>query len=80
MTEHEGPYSLSLDTKMKAAGVNDRMQDYILQCVAFHSFPAPGVLIAAFMVDYALELLGAVQGSVFMLYVKHQNVPPMLSR
>jgi len=62
MTEHEGPYSLSLDTKMKAAGVNDRMQDYILQCVAFHSFPAPGVLIAAFMVDYALELLGAVPG------------------
>jgi formylmethanofuran dehydrogenase subunit E len=62
MTEHEGPYSVSLDTKMKAAGVNSRMQNYITQCVEFHTFPAPGVLIAAFMVDYALELLGAVAG------------------
>lgn len=60
MTEHEGPYSVSLDTKMEAAGVNPRMQDYIRRCVAFHTFPAPGVLIAAFMVDYALELLGAI--------------------
>ena len=59
MTEHEGLYTKSLDRKMKDAGVNDRMQDYILQCVAFHTFPAPGVLIAAFMVDYALELIGA---------------------
>jgi len=59
MTQHEGIYSKSFDSKMKDAGVNDRMQENIRRCVAFHTFPAPGVLIAAFMVDYALELLGA---------------------
>ena len=47
---------------MDRAGVGRHMQDRILQCVAFHTYPAPGVLIGAFMADYALELLGAGPG------------------
>ena len=48
-----------LKTRMDACGVSLRLQDYISRCVDLHSYPAPGVLIGAFMVDYALELLGA---------------------
>jgi len=44
---------------MDARGVSRQLQDRIRECVAFHTYPAPGVLIGAFMVDYALELLGA---------------------
>lgn len=47
-----------LDARMEAADLEERMKNYIRQCVAFHTSPAPGVLIGAFMVDYALELLG----------------------
>lgn len=47
-----------MNARMAACGVNPRIQEYIHQTVALHSYPAPGVLIGAFMVDYALELLG----------------------
>jgi len=52
-------YSEDLNSLMDSCGVSPRMKDYILRCVDLHSYPAPGVLIGAFMVDYALELLGA---------------------
>ncbi len=54
--------SNALNARMHACGVNDRMNDYIMRCVAFHTSPAPGVLIGAFMMDYALELLEATVG------------------
>jgi len=44
---------------MKENNVDPRVREYLNRCIAFHSFPAPGLLIGAFMVDYALELLGA---------------------
>jgi formylmethanofuran dehydrogenase subunit E len=44
---------------MKKAGVRSDLQEQILDLSAFHTYPAPGVLIGAFMVDLALELLGA---------------------
>ena len=47
-----------IDTRMDANNVSGKMKDYIHRCVAFHSSPAPGVLIGAFMVEYAMELLG----------------------
>jgi formylmethanofuran dehydrogenase subunit E len=47
-----------LAASMDAQGISPELQDRILRCAAFHSYPAPGVLIGAFMVDYALELLG----------------------
>ena len=48
--------------RMEHLGVEPRIQDYITRSIRFHTHPAPGVLIAVFMVDYALELLGATPG------------------
>jgi formylmethanofuran dehydrogenase subunit E len=48
-----------LNARMKDYDVDPRVREYLNRCIAFHSFPAPGLLIGAFMVDYALELLGA---------------------
>lgn len=36
-----------------------RLQEYMSRCIAFHGYPAPGLIIGVFMVDFALELLGA---------------------
>jgi formylmethanofuran dehydrogenase subunit E len=48
-----------LEARMDSCGVSPQMKEYILATSAMHTHPAPGVLIGAFMVDYALELLGA---------------------
>ncbi|OPY30752.1 MAG: FmdE, Molybdenum formylmethanofuran dehydrogenase operon [Methanocella sp. PtaU1.Bin125] len=56
-------YSLTdISLLMEKCGVDDPMQDYIRECVSFHTFPAAGLLIAAFMVDLALEKMGARPG------------------
>jgi formylmethanofuran dehydrogenase subunit E len=54
---HHDPREFS--ARMKACGVPDRVQEYMIRCTEFHTAPAPGVLIGAIMVDYALELLEA---------------------
>ncbi len=54
---HHDPKEFS--ARMKACGVPDRVQEYMIRCTEFHTAPAPGVLIGAIMVDYALELLEA---------------------
>ncbi len=43
---------------MEKRNVNPRLRLEIVRLSEFHTYPAPGVLIGAFMVDYALELLG----------------------
>lgn len=48
-----------MNARMEAAHVRLDLQDSIRECVAYHTSPAPGLLIGAFMADYALELLGA---------------------
>jgi formylmethanofuran dehydrogenase subunit E len=48
-----------LETLMKRNGTEERIREYLRQCIAFHSFAAPGLLIGVFMVDLALEKLGA---------------------
>ena len=48
----------SLAGSMKANGISPQLMQQILRLSEFHTYPAPGVLIGAFMVDYALELLG----------------------
>ena len=56
-----GHHNYSIDeinARMKAAAVKPALQESIRQLIVFHTSPAPGVLIGAFMVDYALELLG----------------------
>ena len=52
----------NLDEMMSRCKVDSRVQDYIRRCVAFHTFPAAGLLIGTFMVDLALEKLGAKPG------------------
>jgi Formylmethanofuran dehydrogenase subunit E len=59
MSEHSPS---NLDSMMEQCGVDERVQDYIRRCVAFHTFPAAGLLIGTFMVDLALEKLGAKPG------------------
>lgn len=48
--------------KLKELGYNSEFQDYYQRCIPFHTYPAPGLLIAIGIVDYALELLGAIPG------------------
>jgi formylmethanofuran dehydrogenase subunit E len=50
------------NARMGACGLSPKMKNYLNRVVAFHSSPAPGVLIGAFMVDFALDLLGAAPG------------------
>ena len=55
-----GPHEVmhkEIDARMEANNISGKMKEYIHRCVAFHSSPAPGVLIGAFMVDYAMDLL-----------------------
>lgn len=48
----------ALEASMDRGGVKPELQQKVLRLSEFHTYPAPGVLIGAFMVDYALELLG----------------------
>jgi len=50
--------SHDLDARLDSCKVPSHIKDAINRCVEFHTSPAPGVLIGAFMVDYAMELLG----------------------
>jgi len=48
----------ALKASMDKGGVQPELQQEVIRLSEFHTYPAPGVLIGAFMVDYALELLG----------------------
>jgi len=48
----------ALKASMNRGGVRPQLQQEILRLAEFHTYPAPGVLIGAFMVNYAMELLG----------------------
>jgi len=50
--------SRNLAAIMDKVGINSKLRVYIGDSVTLHSYAAPGVLIGAIMVDYALELLG----------------------
>ncbi|MEI6842376.1 MAG: FmdE family protein [Methanomicrobiales archaeon] len=52
----------ALKASMDKGGVLPELQQEILKVSEFHTYPAPGVLIGAFMVDYAMELLGVKKG------------------
>jgi formylmethanofuran dehydrogenase subunit E len=51
-----------LESLLGKCEVDERVRGYIRRCVDFHTFPAAGLLIAVFMVDLALEKLGAKPG------------------
>jgi formylmethanofuran dehydrogenase subunit E len=48
-----------LETLMDNYATEERIRGYIRRCVSFHGFAPPGLLIGVFMVDLALEKLGA---------------------
>jgi formylmethanofuran dehydrogenase subunit E len=54
---HQEGFPEALTASMMKCGVNPELMRQILRLSEFHTYPAPGVLIGAFMVDYAMELL-----------------------
>jgi formylmethanofuran dehydrogenase subunit E len=51
-----------LKKRVAESGIGEPLAGYICRSVEFHTFAAPGLLLGVFMVDYALELLGASPG------------------
>ncbi len=63
MNKSENEYSSKdLAARYAGFGIDTKMADNFSRCIEFHTYPAPGLLIGVFMVDYALELLGAEVG------------------
>jgi formylmethanofuran dehydrogenase subunit E len=63
MVHHQNEYTTGeILVRLQENGYPSVFQDYYNKCIPFHTYPAPGLLIAIGMVDYALELLGAVPG------------------
>jgi formylmethanofuran dehydrogenase subunit E len=56
--KHQEETPEALTASMDKAGVPPKLRQDILRLSEFHTYPAPGVLIGAFMVEYAMELLG----------------------
>jgi formylmethanofuran dehydrogenase subunit E len=48
-----------LEALMERNGTDERIRQYVRQTVSFHGFAPPGLLVGVFMVDLALEKLGA---------------------
>lgn len=48
--------------KAATLGVTDRLQQMIGRCSEFHSYPAPGLVMGAFVVDWTMEELNATPG------------------
>jgi formylmethanofuran dehydrogenase subunit E len=51
-----------LQSLMDSQSISPCLQEYFKRCIEFHTYPAPGLLIGVFMVDYAVGLLGAAPG------------------
>ncbi len=54
--------SSEMRESMDAYGISPALQEQFTRCSSFHTVTAPGLFIGVFMVDYALELLGARHG------------------
>lgn len=59
---HPEEMPAALKASMERGGVPPALRQEILRLAEFHTYPAPGVLIGAFMADYAMELLGVKKG------------------
>jgi formylmethanofuran dehydrogenase subunit E len=65
-----------LKASMARGGVRPELQQEILRLAEFHTYPAPGVLIGAFMVDYAMERLGVKKGQKLYGVCETPKCPP----
>jgi formylmethanofuran dehydrogenase subunit E len=65
-----------LRTVMESAGLSPRLREYMEKCAEFHTYPAPGLLIGVFMVDYALEKLSANPGERLYAVVETRKCAP----
>ena len=66
----------ALKASMEKCGIGPALMQQILRLSEFHTYPAPGVLIGAFMVDYALELLGVTPDQETLRCLRDAQVPP----
>jgi formylmethanofuran dehydrogenase subunit E len=63
MDHHHDEYTTEeILGRLQELGYPSVFQDYYRRCILFHTYPAPGMLIAIGMVDYALEQIGAIPG------------------
>jgi formylmethanofuran dehydrogenase subunit E len=78
--DHQQEYTQDeLLHKLQELGYDPAFQDYYRRCIPFHTYAAPGLLIAIGMVDYALEMLGAKQGEkVYAVCETHKCAPDPL--
>jgi formylmethanofuran dehydrogenase subunit E len=76
MSDHS---KVDLESLMAKCCVEERVKGYLRKCVAFHTFPAGGLLIGTFMVDFALEKLGAKPGEkLYAVSETHKCAPDAL--
>lgn len=70
---------IDIPSLMDAHSISPLLQEYFERCIDFHTYPAPGLLIGVFMVDYALELVGADCGEkLYAVCETHKCAPDPL--
>ncbi|MDD1728651.1 MAG: FmdE family protein [Methanospirillum sp.] len=74
--DHDEYTQDELLAKLTELGYDPRFQDYYRNCIPFHTYPAPGMLIAIGMVDYALELIEAKPGEKVFAVCETQKCAP----
>ncbi len=73
----ESEYSRdALIDRMGTYGISDTMKGYFRKCIEFHTYPAPGMLIGVFMVDYALDLLRMKPGDKLFVTCETEKCLP----
>lgn len=65
-----------LQSLMDSHSISPSLKEYFKRCIDFHTYPAPGLLIGVFMVDYAVGLLGAAPGEKLYAVSETQKCAP----
>jgi formylmethanofuran dehydrogenase subunit E len=70
---------IDIPSLMDSHSISPPLQEYFERCIEFHTYPAPGLLIGVFMVDYVLELLCAAPGEkLYAVCETHKCAPDPL--
>ncbi len=51
-----------IEARLREKGTSPELIENFRRCIEFHTYPAPGLLVGVYMVDYALELLKPPEG------------------